>query len=203
MSTATTEALRLDLNQVQSPDEPDWMTRLRAESLEGFQTLPFPTSQWESWRRTPPEKFHPGARPWAPVLTRTEGAEALSDVLKARPDEVRRDFMAAVPQDDAFVRLNGAFWSNGGFVQIPKDHQADRPIRVDNRVEQGGAAFPHSLVRAGRFSRAVVIETFRSSEEDTLAVPVVEIQVEAGARLDYLVVHQWGSRTRYLPILRA
>lgn len=172
------------------------------EALE----LPFPTNQDEAWRRTPPEKFHPGDQPDTPVKTsfrlfKTDQAPeglVVSELAQAKDVPV-----GTIAPANVFTKLSEAMWSNGAFASLAKEQVLPHPLLFEHQVDGKGVAFPRSFVKAGRFSKGVIIEHYRSAEAETLAIPVTEIQLEAGARLDYVMVHQWGPNTRYLPIVRA
>lgn len=196
MATATSEYKGLV--------EPTEAARKKAhqEALE----LPFPTGQDEAWRRTAPEKFHPGALKSTPVSTRFKlfGSEKTPEGLVVSPlSQGDTSAVGTIAPANVFTKLSQAHWSDGAYAALGKEQVLPHPLLFEHDVPGGGVAFPRSFVKAGRFSRGVIIENYRSGDQETLAIPVTEVQLEAGARLDYVIVHNWGANTRYLPIFRA
>ncbi len=172
------------------------------EALE----LPFPTGKDEAWRRTPPEKFHPGTMKAVPVATSFKlfaSDKAPEGVVINQLSKAQDVPLGSIAPTNVFTKLSEAHWSDGAYAVFNQEQVLPHPLLFEHNVSEGGVAFPRSYVKAGRFSKGVVIEHYRSGDAETLAIPVTELYLEAGARMDYVVVHQWGANTRYLPIFRA
>jgi len=196
--------------------EPAWALEVRRAGLAAWERLPFPTKADEAWRRTDPEVFHPEGR--RIVLARPEfeperegASEGLTllplEQALADPARTRERFWAGgLPGRDRFSALNAAYRSGGAWVQVARDRVLQAPVHVSHRAGQprGPAAFlPHSVLVGGRHSHSTVVESFQSGGGDLLADSTVEIHLEEGARMQYVMVSRWGETTRALTRLEA
>ncbi len=104
----------------------------------------------------------------------------------------------AIPFDRSkFTALHYAFLRGGVLVNVATNAEIAHPVRVDRAlIDAGQLATPHTLIVTGANSRVVVIEDFRSTDEDIAVIPVVEILPGPGSEVRYTVLHQWGSKTR-------
>ena len=51
--------------------------------------------------------------------------------LKLYPDLFKKYFNSVVPyQDNKFAALNGAVWSGGSFIYVPKGVKLDKPYNI-------------------------------------------------------------------------
>ena len=75
-----------------------------------------------------------------------------------------------------------------------------RGILGAHHLQHGDHALvtPHTLIVTGANSRVSVVEDFRSSEDDILALSAVEILPGPGAEVRYTALHRWGTKTRVL-----
>lgn len=187
--------------------EPRWAHEVRRSALQLFEQLPYPKGTDEHWRRTDPERFRPEGRAMLTVAPRfdTLGEGQVENLLHL-------DLNDALHQDEAtlrpflqetvsekFAALNGAWRTGGAFVSVPAGRTVETPVRAIHEVKlpDGPAAFvPRSIVVAQENSNATVVEHFESADGDLLAVPVVQIRVKQGAKLQYVMVCRWGQGTR-------
>jgi Fe-S cluster assembly protein SufD len=101
---------------------------------------------------------------------------------------------------DALVRLNDAFHPDVVVLEVPAGVRLPGPVLVVHRCPAavGGrpaASFPRTLVRLGAGAEAQVIEVLAGADGPgrPLVVPVVELEVGPGARLDHLGVQVLGG----------
>jgi Fe-S cluster assembly protein SufD len=122
----------------------------------------------------------------------------MATALRERPNLIQKHFMTecVAPSDSKFVALNGALWQGGTFLFVPNEVEIDEPFQVVFALEgEGTAVFPHTLVVAGRFAYASLIEEVVSPDGEGQALNdgVVEIIVEDGAQVRYVDVQRWGN----------
>lgn len=101
------------------------------------------------------------------------------------------------PESGKFAALNGAFWSAGVLLYVPRGVRIEKPIRIVRVInESGGAAyFPRLLVIAAEGSEVGIVERFRSDdvEQPAFSCGVVEIHAGTGATVRHVALQQWGS----------
>ena len=74
---------------------------------------------------------------------------SIEDGLRKHPDIFREYFGTVVPiEDNKFAALNGAVWSGGSFVYIPKGIKVDLPLQ---------AYFRLNVANIGQFERTLII----------------------------------------------
>lgn len=113
---------------------------------------------------------------------------SLRDVLQNEPQLVENHLgRAARDEDNAFVALNSALFSDGAFVQIPNESISDKPIQI-LFVSTGKtlAAQPRIVVIAGGSSATTIVESYVSLHgEPHLTNAVTEIFAGPNARVDH------------------
>ncbi len=83
----------------------------------------------------------------------------LDTAVREHPDLVQQHFMTeAVTADyNKFTALNGALWSGGAFLFVPRDVEVTLPFRVLYGLTAGGAGlFTHTIIVLGERSRLTV-----------------------------------------------
>jgi len=112
----------------------------------------------------------------------------------------------ALPADTGkFAALNGAFWSAGVFLYVPRGVCIDAPIRIVRWVENGGLAyFPRTLLVAGEGSEVGLVEEFASPdlEAPAFCAGAVEVFASAGAHVRYVALQRWGRNMHHLSMQR-
>ena len=95
---------------------------------------------------------------------------------------------------DALVRLNDALLPDAVFVDVPDGVTVESPILVVH-WSAGGAAFPRTVVRAGKGARVSVFEVYAGAlgSERSLVVPVTELAAQAEASLSYVSLQVLGA----------
>jgi Fe-S cluster assembly protein SufD len=119
---------------------------------------------------------------------------------------VREQLGRAVASDSAkFAALNGAFWSAGVFIHVPRGVRIDAPIRILRYLPTGGLAyFPRTLVVAEEGSSFGVVEEFDSPDFDapTFSCGVVEVIANNAANVQYVALQRYGSNVHHLSTQR-
>ncbi len=120
----------------------------------------------------------------------------LDTALVQHPELVQQYFMTeAIPMDyGKFSALNGALWSGGTFLYVPKHADVALPLRALYTLTTPLAAlFTHTLIVVEEGARVSFIEEYASSPLDgqALNAGVVEIFVGPGAQLTYVSLQEW------------
>ena len=96
---------------------------------------------------------------------------------------------------DAVDRLHDANSPEAVVIEVPRGVVVPDPIVVVHTVEaDGGASFPHLVIRAGENSEVTVLDHHESEDVVALVVPQVEIDVADAARVRYVNVQLHGPR---------
>lgn len=111
---------------------------------------------------------------------------------------IQQHLASGVPADrNKFTALHYAYLRAGVLVNVAANVELKQPVRIvrDYQVANQIAA-PHTLIVAGANSRVSVVEDFRSSNDDIVALPAVEILPGPGAEVRYTAIHRWGTETQ-------
>jgi Fe-S cluster assembly protein SufD len=109
------------------------------------------------------------------------------------------------PATGKFAALNGAFWSGGIFIHVPRGVRLEEPIRILRWIDEPGVAFfPRTLVVAGEGSHVAVVEEFASPdfEAPVFSCGAVEIDAANAADLQYVALQQFGRGVHHLSTQR-
>lgn len=107
-----------------------------------------------------------------------------------------------------FAALNDAMFRDGMVIEIGEGQQVDQPLHVlfINADNQGGSMYPRLLIKAGRNSRAQVIEHYVSHDgANGFTNALTELQLESDCRLEHYrfnresgdTVHAGGVHVRH------
>src|SRR5207247_8187686 len=113
---------------------------------------------------------------------------SLAEILRNDPGSVEKDLARhAKYEDDAFVALNTSFFTDGGYIEIPKGTVVEEPIHlvfVSTSHEMPTVSHPRNVVRLGARSQATLIETYAGWAPDvTFTKAVTEISAGPGSVL--------------------
>lgn len=127
--------------------------------------------------------------------------------LKLYPDLFKQYFNSVVPfADNKFAALNGAVWSGGSFIYVPKGVKLDKPLQSYFRINNA---------KMGQFERTLIIVDEEADvhyvegctapiySEDSLHAAVVEIVVLKGAKCRYSTIQNWSPNIINLVTKRA
>ena len=103
----------------------------------------------------------------------------------------------AVPAERSkLTALHYAFERGGILVHTAPDAEISAPVRIVRSYEGRQLAAPHTLIVTAPNSRVSVIEEYRSSADDMIVLPAVEILPGPGSEVRYTALHRWGDTTR-------
>lgn len=202
-----TEGLSLEASAAlgQRLGDAAWMAALRSAAAREAIARLMPTPREREWKyldvsRLDLDGYEPGGDAPAELDT---GSAAVRVVPFERADAagaklIERHLGSVVPFGrNKFTALHYAFLGGGVLVNVPANVEGSAPVRI-SRTFTGGKqlATPHTLIVTGANSRVTVIEDYRSSEADIVALPVVEIVPGPAAEVRYTALHRWGAQTR-------
>ncbi|MEG0284271.1 MAG: Fe-S cluster assembly protein SufB [Erysipelotrichales bacterium] len=127
--------------------------------------------------------------------------------LREHPELFKKYFNSVVPNtDNKYVALNGAVWSGGSFIYVPKGVTLEKPLQSYFRInsEQMGQ-FERTLIIVDEGADVHYVEgcTAPVYSNDSLHAAVVEIIVEEGAKCRYSTVQNWSNNILNLVTKRA
>jgi Fe-S cluster assembly protein SufD len=199
----------------------------RAQLLERYQALPFPTTSDEHWRFTDLKGFDPDSFSANGAKT-VERAGSMLDVetaalahvseagieIERAPEGVvfeplteKHELLGTlVGTDEKFAAHNAAEWKHGLLVRVPAGLELQQPlyVRVTSSVPEA-ALFWRVLVVAEEGSRFSFIEEHASAAPDLPGYSnvVAELFVGDGAKLEYVSIQNLSQETWHFASHRA
>lgn len=201
---------------------PDWLRSRRTAAAERFAAASLPSAEEEVWRYSligdlDLDRWSPtgaGAvdapaspAPTGPAITLVDGhvtgvhvpvewAERGVFVGSAadlgNPDAAGLGSVA-VDGPDVFATLNDAFTAQPLVISVPDRVRLDEPLTIRHEITTAGVAvFPRLVVRVGEGADVTVVDLVRSGDGAVLSVPLTELAVARGGRLDLAVVQELG-----------
>ena len=132
---------------------------------------------------------------------------SIEDAFKRYPKLVKKYFGKIVkPEENKFTALNGACFSGGSFIYIPKNTKLDRPLQSYFRISTKDLGqFERTLIVVDDNSSLHYIEgcTAKSYSSSNLHAAVVEIYVGKNSRCRYSTVQNWSTNVYNLVTKRA
>ena len=127
--------------------------------------------------------------------------------LKKYPELFKKYFNNLVKYDEnKYTALNGAVWSGGTFIYIPKNTKLDRPLQSYFRINSKNMGqFERTLIIVDDNSELHYIEgcTAPTYTEDALHAAVVEIYVGKNSKCRYTTIQNWSNDVYNLVTKRA
>ncbi|MDY6429820.1 MAG: Fe-S cluster assembly protein SufB [Bacilli bacterium] len=127
--------------------------------------------------------------------------------LRMFPDLFKKYFGTVIPvADSKFSALNGACWSGGSFIYVPKGVKLEKPLQSYFRINnEKTGQFERTLIVADDGADIHYVEgcTAPSYSKDSLHVGVVEIVVGKGAHVRYTTIQNWSNNILNLVTQRA
>jgi len=132
---------------------------------------------------------------------------ATDTALALYPDLFKQYFNTVVPMaEHKFSALNGAVWSGGSFIYVPKGVKLEKPLQSYFRINNAKMGqFERTLIIADEGSELHYVEgcTAPIYSEESLHAAVVEIVVKKGAKVRYSTVQNWSTNILNLATKRA
>jgi Fe-S cluster assembly protein SufB len=132
---------------------------------------------------------------------------SIEDGLRKHPDLFREYFGTVIPiEDNKFAALNGAVWSGGSFVYVPKGVKVDLPLQAYFRLNVANIGqFERSLIIADEGAQVHYVEgcTAPQYTTDSFHSGVIEIVVKKNARVRYSTIQNWSTNVFNLVTQRA
>jgi len=127
--------------------------------------------------------------------------------LKKHPELFKKYFNSLVKyNENKYTALNGAVWSGGTFIYIPKNTKLDRPLQSYFRINSKNMGqFERTLIIVDDNSELHYIEgcTAPTYTEDALHAAVVEIFVGKNSKCRYTTIQNWSTDVYNLVTKRA
>lgn len=132
---------------------------------------------------------------------------SIENAMKEYPELVKKYFGKIVRNDEnKFAALNGAVFSGGSFIYVPKNTKLDRPLQSYFRINSRNMGqFERTLIIVDDNSDLHYIEgcTAPSYSESSLHAAVVEIYVGKNSKCRYSTVQNWANNVYNLVTKRA
>ena len=127
--------------------------------------------------------------------------------LKLYPDFFKKYFGTVVPfADNKFSALNGAVWSGGSFIYVPKGVHLEKPLQSYFRINnEKSGQFERTLIIVDEGADVHYVEgcTAPTYSKESLHAAVVEIIVLKGGKCRYSTVQNWSTNIVNLVTKRA
>ncbi len=129
------------------------------------------------------------------------------EALQKYPDLFKKYFNKLVKyNENKYTALNGAVWSGGSFIYIPKHTKLDRPLQSYFRIETDALGqFERTIIIVDDYAELEYIEgcTAKTKQSVTLHAGVVEIYVGKNAKCRYSTIQNWSNDVYNLVTKRA
>ena len=127
--------------------------------------------------------------------------------LREYPEIFKKYFDTVIPyNDNKFSALNGAVWSGGSFIYVPKGVHLEKPLQAYFRINSSAMAqFERTLIIVDDYADITYVEgcTAPSYSKDSLHAGVVEIVVGKHAHCRYTTIQNWSKNVLNLVTQRA
>jgi Fe-S cluster assembly protein SufB len=127
--------------------------------------------------------------------------------LREQPELFREYYGSVIPHgDNKFSALNGAVWSGGSFIYVPKGVHVDIPLQAYFRINtENMGQFERTLIIVDEDAYVHYVEgcTAPIYSSDSLHSAVVEIVVKKGGRCRYTTIQNWSNNVYNLVTKRA
>lgn len=131
----------------------------------------------------------------------------IDSALKEYPDIFKKYFATIVPaSDNKLAALNGAVWSGGSFIYVPKGVKLEKPLQSYFRINsESMGQFERSIIIVDDGAECSYVEgcTAPQYSKDSMHAAVVEVFVGKGAKCRYSSVQNWSGNILNLVTKRA
>ena len=129
------------------------------------------------------------------------------DALQKHPDLFKEYFNHLVNYaENKYTALNGALWSGGSFIYIPKGVKVDRPLQSYFRIEtESLGQFERTIIIVDEGADLSYIEgcTAKNYSSSSLHAGVVEIYIKKNGHCRYSTIQNWSTDVYNLVTKRA
>jgi Fe-S cluster assembly protein SufB len=129
------------------------------------------------------------------------------DALQKYPELFKEYFNHLVKYDEnKYTALNGAVWSGGSFIYIPKGVKVDKPLQSYFRIEtESLGQFERTIIIVDEGADLSYIEgcTAKNYSLSSLHAGVVEIYIKKNAHCRYSTIQNWSTDVYNLVTKRA
>ncbi len=129
------------------------------------------------------------------------------DALQNYPELFKEYFNSLVKyNENKYTALNGAVWSGGSFIYIPKNVKVDRPLQSYFRINSEALGqFERTIIIVDEGAELSYIEgcTAPTYSSSSLHAGVVEIFVKDNAKMRYSTIQNWSTDVFNLVTKRA
>ena len=129
------------------------------------------------------------------------------DALQKYPELFKEYFNTLVNYaENKYTALNGAVWSGGSFIYIPKGVKVDRPLQSYFRIEtESLGQFERTIIIVDEGADLSYIEgcTAKEYSSTSLHAGVVEIFIKKNAHCRYSTIQNWSTDVYNLVTKRA
>lgn len=133
--------------------------------------------------------------------------ESTDEALKNHPDLFKKYFNSLVKyNENKYTALNGAMWSGGSFIYVPKGIKVDRPLQSYFRINSKALGqFERTIIIVEDEAQLSYIEgcTAQSYSANSLHAGIVEIFVGKNAQMRYSTIQNWSLDVYNLVTKRA
>ncbi|MCG8918505.1 Fe-S cluster assembly protein SufB [Actinokineospora sp. PR83] len=127
--------------------------------------------------------------------------------LREHPELFEEYYGSVIPHgDNKFSALNGATWSGGSFIYVPKGVHVEIPLQAYFRINtENMGQFERTLIIVDEGAYVHYVEgcTAPIYSSDSLHSAVVEIIVKKGGRCRYTTIQNWSNNVYNLVTKRA
>lgn len=126
---------------------------------------------------------------------------SLERLIATHGDLIRPHLSTVIdPQFDKFSALNGACWSGGSVLYVPRGVVVDEPFHAFSVIADGGVDFGRTLVILEDGAQATLLNEMASAGNDGLGSTIgglhcgaIELIVGNNARLVYVDLQNWDT----------
>jgi Fe-S cluster assembly protein SufD len=182
---------------------PEWLQSRRRAAASSVVDADLPTDAEEVWRYSRISEldldgFRPATDGTPSTSFELPEEWAAAGVTVSRGDQLVEGsplgLVVAGRAPDVFATFNDAFAADPIVIEVPRGAQLATPLTLATHLAGDGVAtFGRIVVVVGEAASATVVEHTTSTDDALLSIPLTELHVARGGRLDYASVQQLGS----------
>ncbi|HEX6538834.1 MAG TPA: Fe-S cluster assembly protein SufD [Candidatus Dormibacteraeota bacterium] len=130
----------------------------------------------------------------------------LEEAVLLHSDLVQRALARVAVDESKFIALWNALWRGGVFIYVPRGVEALAPVWIAHPASGAErAVIPATVVLLDDASALTVIDAYASppGPDELFSDAVTMLNVGRDARLDYVLLQQWGERVWHVATHRA